>query len=284
VKIEKSEMKSNYAIRKFILLWLANFTLLINPVITHAQTSENFQYRIVEQGGEQPRRSYQDLFVQVDGREYLVTNEHLQVYPFKSIFKVIDLDQDGRDEAILEIAHGGNCCGPEFVVVSPRDKYFYSISQHSSLDGAFFPKLSVLEKENRLLLQSRTISATLDMGEVITLLEFIHGELLEVSRVVNAALLSALVEINSSDFQLPELEPITSIIHLDSDNENDALTCRFWDRWGEIICEIQSTEFGIVELSSSCDRVGVLETSSNGLRDMVCGRSRVMSFDGTRYE
>jgi len=33
-----------------------------------------------------------------------------------------------------------------------------------------------------------------------------------------------------------------------------------------------------------CDRVGALETSTNGLRDMVCGRSRVMSFDGTLYE
>ena len=196
-------MKFNNAIKKFTWLLLANFTFLINPAIVQGQTSENSQYKIVEQGGELPRRSYQDLFVEIDGREYLVTNEHLQVYPFKSIFKVIDLDRDGRDEAILEIAHGGNCCGPEFIVVSPRDKYFYSISRHSSLDGAIFPKLSVLEKENRLLLQSRTISATLDMGEVITLLEFIHGEFLEVSRVVNAALLPALIEINSSDFQLP---------------------------------------------------------------------------------
>ena len=33
-----------------------------------------------------------------------------------------------------------------------------------------------------------------------------------------------------------------------------------------------------------CYRVGALKTSTNGLRDMVCGRSRVMSFDGTRYE
>ena len=79
------------------------------------------------------------------------------------------------------------------------------------------------------------------MGEVITLLEFINGELVEVSRVVNAALLLALTEINSSDFQLPELEPITNIIHLDSDNKNDAVTCRIWDRWSEIICEIHST-------------------------------------------
>lgn len=277
-------MKFYSPISKFTLLWLVNITLFFNPASIHAQISENSQYRIVEHGGEQPRRSYQDLFVNIDGREYLVTNEHMQVYPFKSIFKVIDLDGDGRDEAILEIAHTGNCCGPEYVVISPRDEYFYSVSRHSSLDGAIFPKLSILTEGNRLLLQSRTISSTLDMGEVITLLEFAHGELFEISSVANSALLPALIEINSSDFQLQEVDPITRSFDLDNDNRKDELTCRFWDRWREIICEIHSTKLGTVELSSSCDRVGVLETSSNNLRDLVCGRSRVMTFDGVRYE
>ena len=33
-----------------------------------------------------------------------------------------------------------------------------------------------------------------------------------------------------------------------------------------------------------CYSVGALETSTNGFRDIICSRSRVMSFDGTRYE
>ena len=260
------------------------FVFSINPSLADAQTSKKSKFRIVEGSGDQPRRTYQDLFVEIEGREYLITNEYLQVHPFKTINQIIDLDGDGNEEVILEIAHGGNCCGPTFVVISSRDKYFYSIARHSSLDGALFPKIKVIEENNRLLLQSMTISNVQNMENKITLLEFTYGGLIEISSVNNGLLLSAIVEINASDFQAPKFDPIITNIDLDGDRASDKLTCRLWLRWDEVICEVNSTKVGNVELLSSCDRVGVLETSRMGMKDLVCGRSKVMSYNGSAYE
>ena len=103
--------------RTFTLCWVSYI------MVATAIYGENIEYRIVDisewDTSELPRRSFgEDLFAVIDGTDYLITNDHFEDYRYKSIYAQEDLDGDDRDEVILEIHHGGNCCGSEYAIVS----------------------------------------------------------------------------------------------------------------------------------------------------------------------
>lgn len=278
-------MDFHKALKNWTVSCLLAFMFLFISKGVFAESFQQPKFKILEQSGEQPRRAYQDLFVQFEGREYLITDEYLHVHPFKSINQLIDLDGDGVDEVILQIAHGGNCCGPGFVIVSFRDKLFYSIAKHYYLDGKRFPELSITKSNDRPLIKVRSISgaASEDMAETMTVLEFNEGELFEITSVENAALLPAIIEINSTDFISSELEPISKSFNADNDTAADSLSCTLWLRWNDVSCEVLSTKFGRIEIPIACKRIGVLETLTMGVKDLVCGRSKILTFNGEAY-
>jgi hypothetical protein len=50
-----------------------------------------------------------------------------------------------------------------------------------------------------------------------------------------------------------------------------------------MICEIQSSIYGVVEINTGCKRVGILETKTRGMVDLVCNRFSKFKFNGTEY-
>ena len=69
----------------------------------------------------------------------------------------------------------------------------------------------------------------------------------------------------------------------DGDTEIDKLVCNYWDRWGSMICEVQSSIYGIIKTNFGCKRVGILATKTRGMVDLVCNRFSKLTFNGVQY-
>ena len=275
--------------RRFIasvLIALSSF-----PLAT-AVHSETIEYYIVDNSAQNltdlPRRSYgDDLFVSVGGMGFIITNEHLRDYPHKSIFAHGDFDDDGRKEIILEMHNGGNCCGYEYAIISHRGGKFFSTVQHQVFDGAGFPTLELIEADGETLLQVVHRSEGADnTSQSLTnsLLKFEHGEIKLLSQNENDAWLPAVLEVNSHEFDQENPVNIVKLIDMDGDAELDRLICSYWARWGDVVCDVDSSLLGYQDLSLGCDRFGVLNSSTNGLRDLVCNRSTMLIFNQSNYQ
>ena len=116
----------------------------------------------------------------------------------------------------------------------------------------------------------------------ISLFEFQNGNLNLLSTSQNEALIPALSEVNSSKIdQNIGSKFITG--YYDGDTEIDKLVCNYWDRWGSMICEVQSSIYGIIKTNFGCKRVGILETKTQDMVDLVCDRFSKLIFDGIQY-
>ena len=51
-----------------------------------------------------------------------------------------------------------------------------------------------------------------------------------------------------------------------------------------MICEVHSSNYGIIKTNFGCKRVGILATKTRGMVDLVCNRFRVFRFNGMRYK
>lgn len=267
-------------------------TILIFIVSTIGCSAKEVRYYIVDNSkldnADFPRRSYgEDLFAVVDGKDYLITNDHLVDYRYKSIFAKTDLDSDGRNEVILEIHHGGNCCGSEYAIVSHRGENYFSIIQHEVFDGAGFPSAELVDIGDEKLIQVVNIKTGVDntsQTQTISLLRFEYGQLTLLSQSENASIIPAIVEVNSFEFDEDNPVQIIKEFDADSDDTADKLICDYWSRWGDVVCDVDSSEFGYQDLSLGCDRVGVLSSSSNGLKDLVCNKFSILRFNQEVYE
>lgn len=275
--------------RRPVTLSLSWISCLLIATSIHA---ENVEYRIVDNSKldslDLPRRSYrEDLFASINGTEYLITNEHLQIYYHKSIFAQEDLDGDGRNEVILEIHHGGNCCGSEYAIVSHRGENYFSITQHEVFDGAGFPSFELVDYKGEKLIQVVNMpngAENTSQSIMISLLKYEYGQLTLLSQTENASLIPAIVEVNSFGFD--ENNPAQIIKEFDADGDDivDKLVCDYWPRWSSTVCDVDSSVFGYQDLSTGCHRVGVLANRSNGLSDLVCNHFSTFTFDGKEYK
>ena len=68
-------------------------------------------------------------------------------------------------------------------------------------------------------------------------------------------------------------------VDLDLDGKMDQMVCYYWARWGAVSCDINSSKHGECHLSGRCNRIGVLDTATNGLRDLVCDKDVVFKFN-----
>ena len=267
-------------------------TILVFIVSTIGCSAEELRYYIVDNSkldnADLPRRSYgEDLFARVDDTGYLITNDHLVDYRYKSIFAKTDLDSDGRDEVILEIHHGGNCCGSEYAIVSHRGENYFSIIQHEVFDGAGFPTFELVDVGGEKLIQVVNISTGVDntsQTQTISLLRFEYGQLTLLSQSENASIIPAIVEVNSYEFEGDNKVQIIKEFDADGDDTADKLICDYWARWGSTVCDVDSSAYGYQDLSLGCYRVGVLPKRSKGLSDLICNHFSVLKFDGEKYE
>jgi len=228
-----------------------------------------------------PRRSDygDDLFVRDEGQEYLIQTDELEYWYRKKIIHTADLDNDGLTEVIVEANDGGGHGKIKYFIISKRGENFYSVNESNDFMGCC---LKVLSGNILSIFKYDSGIGVTSQAQEISLFEFQNGNLNLLSTSQNEALIPALSEINSHEIdQNIGSKSITG--YYDGDTEIDKLVCNYWDRWGSMICEVQSSIYGVVETNTGCKRVGILETKTRGMVDLVCNRFSKFRFNGIKY-
>ena len=228
-----------------------------------------------------PRRSDygDDIFVRDEGKEYLIQTDELEYWYRKKIIHTADLDSDGLTEVIVEASDGGGHGKIKYFIISKRGENFYSVNESNDFMGCCLKVLSgnILS----VFKYDSGIGVTSQVQE-ISLFEFQNGNLNLLSTSQNEALIPALSEINSHEIdQNIGSKFITG--YYDGDTEIDKLVCNYWDRWGSMICEVQSSIYGTIKTNFGCKRFGILETKTRGMVDLVCNRFIKFKFNGVKY-
>ena len=229
-----------------------------------------------------PRRSDygDDLFVRDEGQEYLIQTDELEYWYRKKIIHTADLDNDGLTEVIVEANDGGGHGKIKYFIISKRGENFYSVNESNDFMGCC---LKVLSGNILSVFKYNSGIGVTSQVQEISLFEFQNGNLNLLSTSQNEALIPALSEINSHEIdQNIGSKFITG--YYDGDTEIDKLVCNYWDRWGSMICEVQSSIYGIIKTNFGCKRFGILKTKTRGMVDLVCNRFSVFRFNGMQYK
>jgi len=264
---------------------MKSLTILIALILFQASIlfAENLEIAfLVERDESEPHseRMYK-LYAIENNKKYLLepSDEYWYIeHYYKELVIIEDLDGDNVPEALLRTQGQGNCCGPTFFVIHRVEEGFYSIITGKELTG--WPRASVKEKGGRKFIwvynQSEGIDDT-SLERTLSILKFENGKLHLVSKHFNTAFLSSELEVTS--LELSKVSKKRMDFDLDGDDTIDGMVCKYWSRWGAVGCDIKSSQFGEFHLSGGCDRIGILSTASNGMRDIVCGRNHVFKFD-----
>jgi len=225
------------------------------------------------------------VFAKVNGDTYEISGQELaELPPIKSIILTADLDSDGHLDAVISLDTGGNCCPSDFAVVTYRGDGFFAVATHPEFSAWFDPKLVTSPLGPLLLIRfapDGVQNTSLEEYELLFRLQ--NGQLRLVSKLKNEAMLFSPNALTSKALVESGKELMTLVANMDGDAQLDKLTCEYWDRWGALTCTVGSSVFGVVKVNSGCDRMGILDSKTNGLRDLVCGRSDRLVFDGEGY-
>ena len=242
-----------------------------------------------EAGSRWQKEAQQLLYAQKDNMEYLIAPSDLRWNSaYIEIQDVVDLDGDGEPEALVRTSHGGNCCGPNFFVVSYRGDGFFSAETHDALTG--FPEVEVRKQngENLIFVDNWTYKDDQEIAvNEKSIFRFSYGSLELLSHLESVGVMAALVDVTASDVKN---EPKIIEFDLDSDGQVDRIECSYWPRWEAVDCRsrLSSSKTGqkSFNLQFACTRMGILSSKTHGFHDLVCDRSRVfkMNLDSGRYQ
>lgn len=247
------------------------------------KVSLNYSIKVVESNKDLIVQ--QKLYVEENNVKYLIepnTGVWYYHHYYKEIYKVLDLDGDGVDEAIIWTHGSGNCCGDEYLIIKRIDEGFYKVIEDNELS---LVDLEIQHTNEKTVLVARDTgdgAANTSLEETIAYLELVDGNLKVLEKHYNSAWLPAEIQITSKE--LEEKQKHTFSYDIDIDGKQDEIVCNYLDRWGDASCKITSSRFGEVKLPISCDRFGVMASVTNSMHDLVCDRTLVMSWDQTKSE
>ena len=110
-----------------------------------------------------------------------------------------------------------------------------------------------------------------------------EGRLEKRSEVVNAtqkAVAVAEVEVTFENWK-GGVEDVTIPFDVNGDGQLDWLKC---SRFRQIVCNVEMADGTLHSISSMCSRWGILSSSSNGYRDLVCEENLVLRWSGTKWQ
>lgn len=194
-------------------------------------------YRIVE--GDQPPLD-NTVEANVNGTRYVIDHDSWeQVGPYK-IGSTKDLDGDGQPETIIELFNGGNCCPGELSIISYRGDGFFEIVNDEPVSGGWGGYALVEFKDETLIrVHDRAVGAgNYEDWQSQTDYALRDGQLVKVVERFSRAKLSSLVELTAKEVREAPGQTKSFEFDLDQDGQIDTVTCKYWERWGSLNCEI----------------------------------------------
>ena len=198
---------------------------------------------------------------------------------------VLDMDEDGYSEVILRAQTGGNCFNcVSYYLLSHRGGGNFELSTHPDFKSAIHVTPQKSNGETFIVAYEETQGTKryklLSWESTFRLSD---GKLELVSKIEETGDIIATTEISITDVS-DGLENRALFFDIDDDGEKDEFDCSFWGKYQHFQCSIHATRSGLtVEEFDYCAVLGILDTSTNGLRDLVCDRREIFTFDGIEY-
>lgn len=228
------------------------------------------------------------LYAQMGNKKYTIIPENMENGRCMQVFDSLDFDQDGYEDAL--ITHIWACGGNG----SPNAFFFCSYSK----DGTFRlseefgeswddPLIEMWNGKPSVKVISNLQGMTTEMAERTERFILENGRAVRVE-YKETQLLPAIVELKSADFTEKDKEEDREkkiYFDLDGDGKKDKISGRYWERWGSMLWDIRfgTGKYARTEDEGSRKRIGVLNSKTKGVHDIVLDLDDVMVWDGEKY-
>jgi hypothetical protein len=197
-----------------------------------------------------------------------------------------DFDNNGVIDAlfIYDSSCGGNAGGPLLFLTS-YDKKRGLIKRNFNISG-WFENISI-EKSNigwDLIITSNSTGFGNDKLEIVKEKFRFQNNYLSLITTEKMKKIDALFEVESSMFDNNESITIVKYFDFDNDKILEKLKFTYWIRWGSMI--IDKVEFSKSKNQiefQACKRFGILETETNGVKDIIYDFDNIYKWNGFSY-
>lgn len=207
----------------------------------------------------------------VDGQDFLITNQDDPDAPYPTheflagthIKAVEDFDNDGWMDALVTMSDGGAASMPRYYVASHHGGSVFTIASAEGMatygDYRLLPQV-----DGTTLIRIESLGSGVrhhDRVDGFTVYKLAWGNLQQVAKVTNHARIPVLLEVLSKDMSKDERRDLS--FDIDRDGQPDTLECRYWERWGDVLCDLFLSQYGAIEISQSADQVGMSSLSTS---------------------
>lgn len=105
----------------------------------------------------------------------------------------------------------------------------------------------------------------------------------ELSESNNAATTEHLIEITAKQLSASNSQTFVYHLNLDNDEWDAVIAFDLLPKSRHLQCDVDLTMHGKFSLKETCKRFAVLTTLSNSVKNLRCGRRKIVKFDGSRF-
>lgn len=202
------------------------------------------------------------------------------------IIKTGDFNKNGYQDALITVVFGcgGNCCGNGYQIFSFDGNKF----RKTKIVGYDWNGIEISESEEDFSFIVETINegyGNTEMCNNRTETYRFNGYQLDLIDTIEEHQLKAINELKSSDFEGRENQTLSLNYDLDRDGIDDLIIASYWERQGrvyswEIIFGNGKTYIG----SLSPKRIGIMDTKTNNVNDLVLECDIILKWNGEEYE
>jgi hypothetical protein len=203
----------------------------------------------------------------------------LQPYEALALLRTGDFDGDGRDDALVEISTMGNCCSPCYLfATAPAGGKPVVTESFCSENGP--PQVEEKDGKATFTLSDEDGLKTYALvGHEARLLSERPHPTYEPVFEYTSEQLWALAEKKRTHVDAT-WEKLA--YDLNDDGIKDRIECKGWQRWQALMCDFYLGDKQVAHVSG-CQSVGVLESKTQGVHDLVCNRRKVFRWNGSTY-
>lgn len=247
-----------------------------------SNTSTEIQYEITDNGASED----QELIAWVNDKPVTLVSKDKN--RCMKIVECTDFNNDGYRDLLLEIriGCGGNCCANKYQIFTFDGGQFIA----SEIMGYDWDGIEVEETSDGFTFKIQTVNEgfgnhSLCQDKEETFLLKAHS--LQLIQIIEDKELPAISAIYASEFEGKEDQTLQLRFDLDGDGLEDLITSSYWFRWGRI--SQWSIQFGNgqtykYEGEATPKRIGVLDSKTNGVHDLVLECDKVLRWNGLGYE
>lgn len=193
-----------------------------------------------------------------------------------------DFDGDGQVDLLHSWSGGGNCCAPQYEVLSLQGGRFVNFD-HEEFYGWSDPVVEHTGAGYRFVIETTEAgTGHTDLNARRASFAFTGQGIQKLSAEVVDSDLPTLAELSVDDYDRLGVDKSYQLqmpYDLDGSGQMDMFHCGWWERWGLLTCSIRMSSGREVAVHNGCVRLGVLASRTAGLQDLVCGREDVLRYD-----